>query len=188
MHVWMPMRLNIFPLVFNNRHLLIPLHARGRWDARCTTLKIKVIHPFVHSTKYFWSTHCALGTEDTHVSGQGEWGGGERNKEREVRPEHQHLRYREWEFLLATQLEDKTRRLWSHRPERILEEKGERAGRKKGGSASLEHCPAVRTVLVSITQVLTHTGPWSSRALFGDVIFPWDSILCTPSSPCWLAE
>ena len=67
-------------------------------------------------------------------------------------------------------------------------EERERAGRKKGGSASLEHCPAVRTVLVSITQVLTHPGPWSSRALFGDVISPWDSILCTPSSPCCLAE
>lgn len=53
-------------------------------------------------------------------------------EEQRKRAEHQRLRDREWEFLLATQIEDKTRRLWSHRRRRILEGKGERglAGRR----------------------------------------------------------
>ena len=65
------MRLNIFPLLFN-RHLLIPLKCQG--EVRCQTYNIEEQgHSCIRSfNKHFWSTRYVLGTEETHVSGQGE--------------------------------------------------------------------------------------------------------------------
>ena len=104
-----------------------------QWEVRCQMYNIEEQgHSPIHSfNKIFLECPlCARHRRYPYL-----WAGRVRRgrEEQRKRAEHQHLRDKEWEFLLATQLEDKTRRLWRHRPRKILEGKGEKEGWQEEG-------------------------------------------------------